>query len=36
VFLHRGRIAEQAAASQFFDQPQSPEAQAYLAGRLLL
>ena len=36
VFLHRGRIAEQAAAGQFFDQPQSPEAQAYLAGRLRL
>ena len=36
VFLHRGRIAEQAAATRFFDQPQSPEAQAYLAGRLLL
>jgi tungstate transport system ATP-binding protein len=36
VFLHHGRIAEQAAADQFFDQPQSPEARAYLAGRLLL
>jgi tungstate transport system ATP-binding protein len=36
VFLHHGRIAEQAAAGRFFDQPQSPEAQAYLAGRLLL
>jgi len=36
VFLRHGRIAEQAAADQFFDQPQSPEAQAYLAGRLLL
>ena len=36
VFLHHGRIAEQAAASRFFEQPQSPEAQAYLAGRLLL
>ncbi len=36
VFLHHGRIAERAAATRFFDQPQSPEAQAYLAGRLLL
>lgn len=36
VFLHHGRIAEQAAAIRFFDQPKSPEAQAYLAGRLLL
>ena len=36
VFLHHGRIAEQGGAAGFFDQPQSPEAQAYLAGRLLL
>ena len=36
VFLHHGRIAERAPADRFFDQPQSPEAQAYLAGRLLL
>ena len=36
VFLHRGRIAERAAAHRFFDAPQSPEAQAYLAGRLLV
>jgi len=36
VFLHHGRIAEQAPAARFFDQPRSPEAQAYLAGRLLL
>ena len=36
VFLHHGRIAEQAPAARFFDQPRSPEAKAYLAGRLLL
>jgi tungstate transport system ATP-binding protein len=36
VFVHRGRITERAAAPQFFDTPQSPEAQAYLAGRLLV
>jgi tungstate transport system ATP-binding protein len=36
VFLHRGRIAERAPAPRFFDAPQSPEAQAYLIGRLLV
>ncbi|HUS52417.1 MAG TPA: ATP-binding cassette domain-containing protein [Thermohalobaculum sp.] len=36
VFLHHGRIAERGDADTFFDQPQSSEAQAYLAGRLLL
>jgi len=36
VFLHRGRIAEHAPAGQFFDAPRSAEAQAYLAGRLLI
>jgi len=36
VFLHHGRITEQTTAARFFDQPQSPEAQAYLSGRLLL
>ena len=36
VFLHHGRIAERGDADTFFDRPQSSEAQAYLAGRLLL
>ena len=36
VFLHRGRVAEHAADTAFFENPQSPEAQAYLAGRLLI
>jgi len=36
VFLHHGRIAERAPAADFFDHAQSPEAQAYLAGRLLV
>jgi tungstate transport system ATP-binding protein len=36
VFLHHGRVAERAAATRFFTQPRSPEAKAYLAGRLLL
>lgn len=36
VFLHRGRLVEHADASRFFDAPSSPEAQAYLAGKLIL
>ncbi len=36
ILLHRGRIAERAPADAFFEDPKSPEAQAYLAGRLLL
>ena len=36
VFLHRGRVTERTLAARFFDQPQSPEADAYLAGRLLV
>jgi tungstate transport system ATP-binding protein len=36
VFMHRGRVAERAAAETFFETPQSVEAQAYLAGRLLI
>ena len=35
VFLNRGRVIERAPAAEFFERPQSPEAQAYLAGRLL-
>lgn len=36
VFMHRGRIVERAEATQFFDDPQSREAQGYLAGRIVL
>jgi tungstate transport system ATP-binding protein len=36
LFLHRGRVVEQAAAADLLDRPQSAEAQAYLAGQLLL
>jgi tungstate transport system ATP-binding protein len=36
VFLHAGRVAEDAPADRLLTDPQSPEAQAYLAGRLLL
>ncbi|MDF1722037.1 MAG: ATP-binding cassette domain-containing protein [Minwuia sp.] len=36
IFLNRGRVMEQAAASDFFDGPATDAAAAYLAGRLLL
>jgi tungstate transport system ATP-binding protein len=36
LFLHRGRLTERSPADDFFAQPQSVEAQAYLEGRLLL
>jgi tungstate transport system ATP-binding protein len=36
VFLHRGRLVEQAAADRFFASPQSDVAQAYLEGRIVL
>lgn len=36
VFLHRGRIVEQTPAAQFFEQPASPQAQDFLAGRIVL
>lgn len=36
VMLHAGRVAEQARAARFFSAPASPEARAYLDGRLLL
>lgn len=34
VFLADGRVAEQSAAPDFFDHPQSDVARAYLAGKL--
>jgi tungstate transport system ATP-binding protein len=34
-FLHRGRLLEQTGAVEFFDQPRSPEARAFLKGDLL-
>jgi tungstate transport system ATP-binding protein len=34
LFLHRGRLAERAPVDRFFDQPASPEAQAFLKGEL--
>jgi len=36
VFLHQGKITEHSPAENFFKQPASVEAQAYLAGELLV
>ena len=36
VFLHRGRLCEHTPASQFFANPSSMPAQAYLEGRIVL
>lgn len=36
LFLHGGKAVEQGAAREFFDNPQSSAAQAYLEGRLWL
>ncbi len=36
VFLHQGRVVEQAAAASFFKQPSTEAARAFLAGALLL
>lgn len=35
LFLHRGRLLEQAPAAQFFANPATPEAAAFLAGALV-
>jgi len=35
VFLHHGRVLDDAPAESFFAQPQSPEARAFLRGDLL-
>ncbi len=35
IFLHRGRIKEQASAEKFFDQPKNDLAEAFLKGELL-
>lgn len=35
IFLHRGRIKEQAPADNFFDQPENDLAQAFVKGELL-
>ena len=35
VFLSKGRVVEHTPANQFFDQPETEAARAYLAGRLM-
>jgi tungstate transport system ATP-binding protein len=35
LFLHRGQLAEDAPATEFFQQPKSPEAAAFVKGELL-
>jgi len=36
IFLHRGRLLEQTPADRFFDAPASPQAQAFVEGRIVL
>jgi tungstate transport system ATP-binding protein len=36
VFLHQGRVEEQAAAARFFAAPASARAEAFVAGRIVL
>ena len=36
VFVHRGQIAEHTPASEFFQQPHSEAARAYLEGRIIV
>jgi len=36
VFIHRGRIAERAAAQRFFEAPDSRAAQAFVEGRIFV
>ena len=35
VFMHRGKVVENTPASSFFQRPETPVAQAYLAGQLI-
>jgi len=36
IFMHQGRVLEHRPAAGFFDSPSSPEAQAYLDGRIVV
>lgn len=36
IFLHRGQMVETAPADRFFDKPTAPQAQAFVAGELVL
>ena len=35
LLFHKGKLVEDSSAEQFFSQPRSPEAQAFLSGELL-
>jgi tungstate transport system ATP-binding protein len=35
LFMHSGRLMEQAPAAEFFERPRTAEARAFLAGELL-
>ncbi len=36
IFMHRGKIAENVPMEQFFKQPGTPEAEAFIAGKILV
>lgn len=36
MLMHRGRIVEAAPTDRFFDAPESPEAAAFIAGKILI
>jgi tungstate transport system ATP-binding protein len=36
IFMHHGRVLEYSTAAVFFDAPSSPEARAYLEGRIVI
>jgi tungstate transport system ATP-binding protein len=36
IFMYQGRVLEYSAAAIFFDAPESPEAKAYLEGRIVI
>jgi tungstate transport system ATP-binding protein len=36
IFMNQGRVLEYSAAAIFFDAPESPEAKAYLEGRIVI
>ncbi|MHA1164585.1 MAG: ABC transporter ATP-binding protein [Alphaproteobacteria bacterium] len=36
IFMHHGRVVEQARAAEFFDNPGSSQARDYLAGKIVL
>ena len=36
TFLNKGKVTEAASADSFFNSPQTPEAQAFLKGDIVL